>query len=188
MGCHYLDLGFWALNLKHPTTIQAEGPPPHAESTPSWQHVRYEFPRLDERGPVLVTWTHGTTKTPDVFAENSLPGWAWGVFVGDAGMLAVDYSRHLLLPESRFEGYAAPTPRIPASTGHHREWITACKTGSPTSCNFDYADAVTETMLLGNIAFRTGHKLRWDGEQMCFPDDAGANALLQRPYRSGWEF
>ena len=26
MGCHYMDLPFWALDLKHPTSIEAEGP------------------------------------------------------------------------------------------------------------------------------------------------------------------
>jgi hypothetical protein len=51
---------------------------------------------------------------------------------------------------------------IPESIGHHKEWITACKTGSPTTCNFDYGGALTEMVLLGNVAYRAGRKLKWD--------------------------
>jgi predicted dehydrogenase len=44
MACHYMDLPFWALGLKHPTTIEAEGPPVHPETCPLGLIVRYEFP------------------------------------------------------------------------------------------------------------------------------------------------
>src|SRR5262245_50350196 len=43
-GCHYMDLPFWALDLHHPTSIEAEGPPVHPESTPTTLTVRYQFP------------------------------------------------------------------------------------------------------------------------------------------------
>src|SRR3954463_10654530 len=43
MACHYMDLAFWALDLKHPQTIEAEGPPIHPETTPAWLIVRYAF-------------------------------------------------------------------------------------------------------------------------------------------------
>ena len=44
MGCHYQDLAFWALGLRHPTKISAEGPPVHKEGTPAWLIVTYEYP------------------------------------------------------------------------------------------------------------------------------------------------
>lgn len=187
MGCHYLDLGFWALGLRHPVTVEAEGPPPHAESTPAWQHVQYEFPVPQGDRNVTVTWTHGKVKTPTAFAENQVPDWAWGVFVGEKGLLAVNYGRHVLLPASQFADFQPPEPTIPPSVGHHQEWIAACKTGSPTSCNFDYSGAITETMLVGNIAYRTGQKLEWDATRMEFTNFPAANAYLQRAYRAGWE-
>jgi len=186
MGCHYFDLAFWALELRHPATIEAEGPPPHAESTPAWQHCRYEFPARGKLPPVTLTWTHGKTKVPPVFAENKLPDWAWGVFVGDKGMLLASYPKRMLWPEPKFADYKPPEPSIPPSVGHHQEWIAACKTGSPTTCNFDYAGAVTESVLLGNVAFRTGKKLQWDGPAMKFTNCDEANAYLRREYRPGW--
>jgi len=186
MGCHYLDLAFWALELRHPATIEAEGPPPHPESTPAWEHVRYEFPARGDRPPVMLTWTHGSAKKPPVFEQNELPTWAWGVFVGTDGMLLASYPQRMLWPQEKFAEYQPPEPSIPPSIGHHQEWIAACKTGSATTCNFDYSGAVTETVLLGNIAYRVCEKLEWNGANMRFTNNDNANAYLKREYRSGW--
>ncbi len=185
MGCHYFDLAFWALDLHAPNTIEAEGPPPHLESTPAWQHVRYQFGARGDQPPVSLTWTHGAKKMT-VFADHEFPDWAWGVFVGTEGMLLASYDKYLLWPEKKFTGYKPPEPNLPPSVGHHREWIEACKTGSPTTCNFDYSGAVTEAMLLGNIAYRMGTTLQWDSEAMQFTNCPEANHLLKREYREGW--
>jgi hypothetical protein len=41
--------------------------------------------------------------------------------------------------------------------------------------------------MLGNISYRTGHKLVWDaGKEECV-GDAAANALLSREYRAPWK-
>lgn len=185
MGCHFLDLPFWALELRHPASIEAAGPHVHPESAPDWQQVRYEFPARGGRGPVTLTWNHGA-KTPPFWEGKDLPGWAWGFFVGEKGMLAVDYGKRQLLLKDKFAGFQPPEPSIPPSAGHHKEWVEACKTGGSTSCNFDYAGAVTETMLLGNIAYRVGEKLQWDAASMKFPNCRKAETLLRREYRQGW--
>ena len=52
-----------------------------------------------------------------------------------------------------------PNARSHSSIGHHAEWIAACKTGSPTTCNFDYSGALTEAVLLGNVSYRSGKPL-----------------------------
>lgn len=186
MGCHYLDLAFWALELRHPVSIVASGSPVHREGTPSEQSVRYEFPARGNWPPVVLTWNHGGRNPPPIFTEKKIPNWAWGVFVGDRGMLAVSYSQHQLLPEKDFADYRRPEPSIPRSIGHHKEWFAACKTGSSTTCNFDYAGAITETLLLGNIAYRIGKKLSWDAAIMRIPNCPEAEALLRREYRKGW--
>ena len=78
-------------------------------------------------------------------------------------------------------------PTIPNSIGHYAEWIKACKDGSPTSCNFDYSGAVTETVLLGNVAFRVGKKIDWDGENLRSPSCPEADKFIRKSYRAGWE-
>lgn len=185
MGCHYLDLAFWALNLRYPMTIESKGSPRHPESTPALQTVRYEFAARGKLPPVTLTWDHGS-KRPPFWAKHDLPDWAWGAFVGSKGMLLVSYPRHKLWPESEFRDFKPPEPSIPASVGHHQEWINACKTGGATTCNFDYAGAVTETVLLGNVAYRYGEKILWDAEKMRITNAPEAEQYLQREYRQGW--
>jgi predicted dehydrogenase len=187
MACHYVDLAFWALKLQHPRTIEAEGPPIHPETTPPWLVVRYEFPARQKLPPVQLTWYDGG-KRPGLVEEGKAPDWRNGVlFVGQKGMLLADYTRRRLLPEKQFAGFQAPTPFIPDSIGHHNEWIQACKTGSATTCNFAYASALTEAVLLGNVAYRTGHKLEWDAEALAVNNSKQAMNYIRTEYRKGWE-
>ncbi len=79
-----------------------------------------------------------------------------------------------------------PLPTIPESKGHHREWIHACKTVAPTTCNFDYGGALTEAALLSNVALRTGKKLNWDAKALKAVGCPEADALIRREYREGW--
>jgi len=186
MACHYVDLAFWALDLKHPRTVEAEGPPVHPETTPEWLIVRYEFPDRSAHAPLKLTWYDGG-KRPRL-VEDKAPNWRNGVlFVGDKGMLIADYGKRQLLPESQFEGFQPPEPFIPKSIGHHKEWLLACKTGSPTTCNFAYASALTETVLLGNVAYRTGHKLEWDAARLKATNSSQASNYIHREYRRGWK-
>ena len=185
VGCHYVDLAFWALQLRHPTTIEAEGPPLHPETTPRTMTIRYEFPARGSLPPVQLTWYQGR-KSPRVETDK-VPAWDTGfLFVGEKGMLLADYNRRVLLPEDRFVGYEPPSPTIPDSIGHYAEWIAACKTGSPTGCNFDYAGALTETVLLGNVAFRAGQKLEWDAAGLTATNCPAASQFIRREYRPGW--
>src|SRR5687767_15319426 len=120
--------------------------------------------------------------------EGAVPDWKAGVlFVGSKGMLLADYSKHRLLPESKFDGFKNPAPSIPDSIGHYNEWVQACKTGSPTTCNFDYAGALTEAVLLGNVAYRAGQKIEWDAKNLKVLNAPAAMNFVQREYRKGWE-
>jgi len=183
MACHLLDLVFWALELRSPTSVAAEGPPPHPETAPAGLRVEYAFASRNEQPPVKVIWYDGD-KLPREIHGQKVPG--FGVcFVGDRGMLWSDYGRHQLFPEKKFADYKRPAASIPKSVGHHQEWINACKGGAPTSCNFDYSGALTETVLLGPMAYRSGETLRWDPEKLTTGSDK-ADSLLRREYRSGW--
>ena len=88
--------------------------------------------------------------------------------------------------ESDFADFKPPARTIPNSIGHHKEWVKACKTGSPTTCNFDYSGALTEAVLLGNVAYRTGKKLYWDPAKLVATNCPEADQLLRREYRKGW--
>ena len=186
-GCHYMDLPFWALQLKYPVTVEAEGPPPHKETTAPRLTVRYEFPARGDLPPVTLTWRNGKDNLPPIYAEKNIPDWGAAVlFVGDKGMLLANYTKHLLLPESQFAGFQRPEPTIPASMGHHREWVQACKTGASTTCSFNYSGPLTEAVLLGNVSYRAGSKLEWDAEGLRATNCPAAERYLRREYRTGW--
>jgi predicted dehydrogenase len=186
MACHYMDLPFWALNLRYPLSVAAEGPSVNTETVPEWLIVRYLFPARNEQPELHLTWYDGG-KQPDLIAQEKVPNWPNGVlFVGDKGMLIADYTKRKLLPEDKFAGLQPPSPFIPKSIGHHEEWIQGCKTGSSTTCNFAYASALTETVLLGNVAYRSGCKLDWDAKSLNARNTSQAENYLRAEYRKGW--
>ena len=102
-------------------------------------------------------------------------------------MLLSDYSKNVLLPEEKFMGFKPPEPFIPKSAGHYQEWINACKTGDPTTCNFLYAGPLTIANHLGNIAFRAGMKLEWDPVKIRVKNCPAAEPLIRPEYRKGWK-
>src|SRR5262249_26165081 len=113
--------------------------------------------------------------------------WDSGVlFVGSKGMLLSDYGKHVLLPEKEFKDFKRPEPSIPASIGHHAEWLHACQTGAPTTCNFEYSGWLTEANHLGNVAYRVGKKLVWDAANLKCPNAPEADQFIRRKYREGW--
>jgi hypothetical protein len=146
----------------------------------------YEYGPRGAMPAVTLTWYQGVNK-PAVWTEGGIPKWDSGVlFVGDKGMLLSNYDKHALFPEKEFADFQRPEPSIPKSLGHHAEWIHACKTGAPTTCNFEYSGWLTEANHLGNVAYRTGKKLEWDPANLRCPNAPEADQFLRREYRPGW--
>ncbi len=187
MGCHMIDLPFSALDLKHPRTVEAESAgPAHKESSPPWLISRWTFPARGNLPPVELTWYDGG-KRPPLQKEHDMPDWREAtIFVGSKGMLIADYGRFKLYPEEKFEGVRPP--EIPPLGSHHEEWIAACKTGDPArpGCHFGYAGPLTETVLLGTVAFRAGRKLEWDAENLKATNCPEADRFIRRENRQGW--
>ncbi len=186
MACHYMDLPFWALKLRHPTHCEAAGPEVHPETCPLGLTVRYKFPER-EGGfpPVALTWYDGDM-IPKTIGEQRVPG-SGVMFVGSEGMLFANYGSYKYFPNDPTAKLEVPEQTIPKSIGHHAEWIKACKDGSPTTCNFDYSGALTESVLLGNVAYRTGQALEWDAKSLKATNCAAADQYLRKEYREGWE-
>ena len=187
LGSHWIDLPWWALKLDHPLTIEASGPTPHPEIAPASMQVTYQYGKRGNLAPLQLTWYQGINK-PQILKDGKIPNWGSGVlFVGDKGMLLSDYNKHVLLPETQFADFKRPDPFIPKSLGHYAEWIHACKTGAPTTCNFEYAGWLTEANHLGNVAFRAGKKLEWDAKNLRATNAPEIEPMIHRKYRKGWK-
>jgi predicted dehydrogenase len=191
-GCHFMDLVHWALDLRSPTVVEASGPPPDAVSCPAWCIVNYEYPARGDLPPVKLAW-YDSGKQPEIAKSLKVGGQLLGeafkraqLFIGTEGMLVSDYTRHMLLPENKFAGFTPPPQTIAKSVGHHREWVDAIKSGGTPLCNFDYAGALTEAVLLGTVAYRTGKRIEWDAANLKVKNAPEAQQLIHKEYRKGW--
>jgi len=191
MGCHFLDLPFWALGLGSPATVKATGTAlPNADNTvPQTMRVDYTFPATKTRGAVHLTWYHGVPG-PSLDGTVKYPGFFDGVlFEGEGGKkLLANYGNLRLLPDEFAKDSKAPPETIARSKGHHREWLDAIRGDGKPLCPFGYSGPLTETVLLGNVAYRAGEReLKWDAATGT-SDSKEANAFLAIEPRKGWEW
>jgi predicted dehydrogenase len=185
-GCHILDIPFWALDLKYPATVDASGPTVHPETTPKSMETVFEFPKSGDRPAVTLHWQH--TTDPDVLKKYDLPGkGANTLFIGEEGMLLCGFNMRKLYPEEKFRDFTPPAETVPDSPGFHREWIDACKGGKPATCHFDYTGPLTETVLLGNTAYRAGGGFTWDADALTAKGNPRVAQYIKTSYREGWE-
>ena len=185
-GQSLVDLPFWALGLKAPSVISASGPEAHEQLAPASMTATYTYEKTKEQPGLQLHWYQGTYKPP-AWRNGDIPQGGSGVlFVGSKGMLLSDYGKHVLLPEDQFVDFKRPDATIPDSIGHHAEWIHACKTGAPTTCNFEYSGLLTEANHLGNVAFRSGKTLQWNTNEMKVTNHSDAERFIHREYRKGW--
>jgi predicted dehydrogenase len=194
--CHVMDPVFWALDLGAPSSITADtgdyDPALHGETFPSASVITYEFPAKNKRPAVKLTWFDGKQRPPqpeEMGPGKPLPG-IGAVVIGNKGKIV--YGSHgagglKLLPNALMEGRSQAPQRIPRSPGHHKEWIEACKTGSPTGSNFQYGADLAELALLGSVAIRCkNQRLEWNAAEMKFTNYKPANEFLRKEYRPGW--
>lgn len=190
MGCHLMDGPFWSLNLKYPTAVEAKGEPLLPDSGPKWSVVTFEFPARSDMPPVKVIWHDGGQTIPADLLEGIklAKDFNGSLFIGEKGKALVYHGtgEPKLLPEKDFADYKGPAPTIPRYDNHYKQWTDACRGIGTTSSNFDYACPLTETVLLGNVAFRTGKRLEWDAANMRATNAPEADRFIHYHYRRGW--
>ena len=111
------------------------------------------------------------------------------LFVGDQGLITTGtYGENTrLLPVDKMKNYEFPPEMLPRSPGHYRDWIRACKGGSPACSNFNISSPFTEWIALGAIATKLNCRLEWDAEQMKITNNEMADQLLKPVVRNGWK-
>lgn len=193
MGIHNLAPVFASLKLGPPVSVYASSTPVFKETVPLAATVHYHFAARDDMPPVKVHWYDGGLLPPrpdELDDERDLDAEDGIIFVGDKGKMLVEGwggEHPRLIPEARNKEYNRPPKTLPRSIGHYAEWIQACKTGSPTRSNFDFAGPLTEAVLLGSIAIRlSNQKLYWDAANLKVTNSDEASALLHYKYRDGW--
>ena len=191
-GCHTLDTAVWALDLEPPSIIEASSTPLNDETTPIAATYHYVFPGRGDRPPVDLFWYDGGLRPPRpacLEPDEELPAAGGSLLVGDKGAILSGVWSGLtrIIPEERMRSYQQTSPTIPRSLGHHRDWIDACKGGPAASANFDCAARLTEIVMLGTVALRTGRTLYWNGPDMKATNAPEADRFIRGYFRKGWE-
>jgi len=216
-GCHNLDGAFWALDLGHPTSIEAvEQVGGSDERYPLVNTIRWDFPVRGDKPPVKCFWYdgyHGLGSTipkelgeevllakqnrPPIVLElekkyNRKFGDGGTIFVGDKGILScANYCESpRIVPEEEHRKFPRPERKIPRLKGsHQQDFLTALKEGRKSCSDFEYTARLSEMALLGCLAERAGkgRKVEWDGATMKCTNIPELNALVSREFRKGWE-
>jgi predicted dehydrogenase len=214
MACHTANMGFMALKLGHPISVQAESEKPNPETYPGWAKIVWEFPERDGMPPLKMFWYEGkrevevkkggtTTREvkkllpPEHLTKNLSLSDSGSLLVGDNGKLFSpnDYGADFMLIygkniEKEIPVISESLPRNGhGDPGQKAEWVQAIKEGKPelAMANFDYAGMLAESVLLGNVAIRAeGKKLEFDGPGCRITNDSSANEYLKTEYRKGW--
>ena len=214
MACHTVNMPFRALKLGYPNVVEMEQSSElHAETYPKTARIRFEFPARAGLPPLKFWWYDGNPTDKDITAirpnpeltreivalpssKGTLPI-AGCLVVGDKGKVFSpdDYGAQFFMMQkgedkliaSTDHGAAKAVPvTIPRSPGHYVEWINACKGGRPGYSNFEIAGYLTEIILLGCVALRSGKKLNWDGPSSRATNAPEVAQYVKRDYRKGW--
>ncbi len=215
MGCHIMDMPYWALGLTSPTTVDSWHEGGTAIAAPHRSTITYQFPTSILGGPVEFLWYDGVVAKEGVYL-NAPPEALWKgdfptadhvfrrfdlMLVGEKGRMFFGRSRQdwVFKPDALGTDFPAPPKtlaRVPGGTqdgkgedggGPYVEWLSAIKTGTPALSNFASSGPFSETVLLGNLALRLGKRVEWDAKKMVAKNAPAAAPLIRRAYRKGWE-
>jgi len=189
MGCHVMDLPFFAMNLKYPVKVQASSTVVNTESAPQASRVEYTFPAREglpgfAMPEMKLIWSDGgimPTRPEELPAGVKMGDYGgMNLFIGTKGKIISGYygNEYKVLPyDLDYKDSEKTLERIaesPLGGGlHEMDWVRACKENPESrkeaSSNFEYAGPLTETVVMGNLAIRLQalqRELDWDGEKM----------------------
>ena len=194
MGCHRANTIYRALGLKWPERVEASCSRVSAVAFPLTSIVTYDYATCKYGNPVRLTWYDGglLPPTPKEMCSIKLP-MEGVIYYGTKGSILFNaekaQAQKFTIFDPAIKAAAEKLPRtLPRRPGWiYGEWLQACKGGEPASCNFDFAQYITEFVQLGNLAIQSGDVVRFDPVKMTVAGNAKANELLRIPYQNGWK-
>jgi predicted dehydrogenase len=171
-GIHGLDVCRWLLNLDAPTRVTSGGGKNFYDDdrqTPDTQVASFDFP-----GATIV-WEHRIW-APKPTGETESFGI---VLYGEKGTLSFDKKGWHVT-----DGPEASDAAVEMEKVHMQNFLDCVRSGNRPNADVEEGHKSTRLCHLGNIAYRTGRTLRFDGATETFPDDPEANKLLGRACRA----
>jgi len=185
-GVHILDYALFGMNVSQPKSIMAMGGkyayPQDACETPDTLQALFEF-----NGFTLL-WDHG------IGIDGGYYGRSHGVgFVGNNGTLVVDREGWEVIPEPGGGKPLMEKVSLQKGSGkgldnHMKNFISCIKDKNvKPNAGIEIGANIARVANLGNIAFKTGRRLYWDGDAAKFVNDSEADKHLKANYRKPWE-
>jgi len=208
---HLIDVVHWALGDDAPLSVTSSGGKwfyDDCRECADTQEVVWEYP-----GNLIVRYS---TLSHNSYGPNGHPGnksfGSYGILLqGTKGTLFVDRAGYEIMPQMEMRAEKATagsreayddlvgfgqffTGLTNAERGatsfqhqpHVRNFLDCIKSREKPAGDIEIGHRSTATCLLGNIALRTGEKLKWDAAAERFTNSEKANAMLRREYRQPW--
>ncbi|MCX7049028.1 MAG: Gfo/Idh/MocA family oxidoreductase [Candidatus Sumerlaeota bacterium] len=179
---HHIDIAHWGLNFDNtgPNTIEGKGdyPKDGLYNVPS----KYKFTCVYQNGQ----YPNGLEMT---VANDSTIGFMGTKWYGENGAWVyvdrgrIDASNKNWLKASEI---GAGDIRLYNSPDHSQNFLDCVRSRQLTITPVETACRSISVGLLGEIAMLTGRKIKWDPVKQEIIGDAGASALLCKPYRKPW--
>ena len=168
MGCHHLNTPFRALKLNYPTAIEASATKVFDETAPLGVDRDLRLPR--PRATCRRCGSSGTTAASSRPVRRQLEGRPLPALAASCTWatraMMLDGRRSIPAARAKKFGRRAQNPAAPVR--HLGRVVRGLPGGEPAGCHFEWAGLLTEFVLLGNIAIRTGKRLDWDAENVRF--------------------
>ncbi|HEX2394373.1 MAG TPA: Gfo/Idh/MocA family oxidoreductase [Bacteroidales bacterium] len=185
-GVHILDYALFGMKVSQPKSIMAMGGkyayPQDASETPDTLQALFEFDGF------TLLWDHG------IGIDGGYYGRSHGVgFVGNNGTLVVDRNGWEVIPEPGDGKPLMEKVLLKKGSGkgldnHMKNFIACIKDRNITpNAGIEIGANIARVANLGNIAFKTGRRLYWNGEAVKFEHDNEADMLIKANYRKPWE-
>jgi predicted dehydrogenase len=198
MCVHMLDMVRWMLDLGMPTRISSNGgilvDKESKANITDTQTATFDF------GTLPVIWTHRT------YGDPPDPKYPWGAtFYGDKGTLKVSVMSYDFIPSGKdqqpihedvvYEFDKFPEDKTekdlethvaPAIRAHMKNFLACIESRERPVADIEQGYMSASACILANISQKLGRSLTWDHAKGAVVNDAEANRLLRRPYRSPW--
>lgn len=179
-GVHDLDLARWGLGVAEPATVQCTGAKlvfdGDIQETPDTQIVTFTFPQTKA---ILVYEQRLWSPYFQEGYENGVAfyGTEGYLLLGRRGWKIVAQRNQVVLDQQE----------VFSDVPHLQNFLTCVRSGQKPNCDIEEGHRSTRLAHLGNISYRVGRPLRFDGKTEGIVADQQASDMLARKGRSPFE-
>jgi len=194
-GVHQIDLARWMIDRPYPKSVTSAGGIHYFkddQETPDTHTVNWDYDGLTMVFEQTL-WTPYLKKT-DLPARDAdgVPNWPFNgtrieIYGSKQWLLLGRHSDGWQVFNADGESLVAETGQFSAmQQAHVADFISCMRSRELPRADIEQVHYSTLLCHYGNIAYRTGRRLRIDATTEGFVDDDQANALVRRAYRSPW--